>query len=285
MKQNENTTLKAPGTDAREPRVFQIKMFEFGTVELGRKIAAMHGAPEDRWFNVWNLLLDRRNAGEHTGFTFIAENERGECVGTLGCAFQDRQNPLDPPWESHWLCECLFVRKDCRRLGIARRLFGAVLERLVDIGAAFVISSYDKGNEPSRLIHESVGFSHVEDKARYYFSEDPDEILARRELPDVYNLTPFRDSFQMTLVIDACRRESGEELTYDFDADWHQFQEKRFSDMLSEPDTKYYIVRRGVVQIGYVKVVRGAVDTLQVFELARDERVAGAVENALRAFK
>jgi phosphinothricin acetyltransferase len=54
-----------------------------------------------------------------------------------------------------------YVREDSRNLGIGKRLYGALFERLIPLGYFQAFGGIALPNDASVALHESVGFKHI----------------------------------------------------------------------------------------------------------------------------
>lgn len=66
----------------------------------------------------------------------------------------------------------LAVKKDCRRLGIARVLLGKILATAIDLNAEKILLEVRKSNLPARKLYENYGFKVDGVRPNYYGDED-----------------------------------------------------------------------------------------------------------------
>jgi len=70
-----------------------------------------------------------------------------------------------------------------RRQGIARALVERVLEALADCGVRTVYLEVRTSNAPARRLYESLGFTEVARRARYYRRPVEDAVVLRAAIP------------------------------------------------------------------------------------------------------
>lgn len=89
-------------------------------------------------------------------YPLVVAESHGRVVGYCSISSFDRNSGYARTVELS-----VYVDKNYRRRGIARTLVKEILRRATQLGYHAILSSISKDNEPSRRLHEVLGFEYV----------------------------------------------------------------------------------------------------------------------------
>jgi len=251
--------------------VYFVKTFEYGTPKVGEKLAVMNGRFENYESFISGKYGKMNEPSVKQMFTVYAENAEGEILGAVVFTCRDF---TDGDWvdrNAGWEMTDLDVRWDMRRNGIGTKLVNAGIARLIDLSAENVISTRSINNTASVRFHNSLGFKSYERTD----ASDP-ESYVRLTIPHNYNLTPIQEWRQVMYIHDLqgrLRNLSSDER--------ERFYKAQLAEMISELETQHFIVRRGLVEIGYVCVANGNIAELLISERFKDSRIEKFISSEL----
>jgi len=229
---------------------FEISIKHLLTPELLREIADAQREQPERTF--WGLTQNISRSKWHSGhFNVVARAWDGGVAGYAG--FMQSEAEADK-----WFYSDLWVKKDCRRQGIASAMVREGLEYLSDIGAKELYCTVEPRNHASNALQKRLGFARA---AAMPFPElCPDGLrIYRLAVPQHWNIIslPQEDFYIMAVCELLTGGKNGETLHSKKLQPQERsafFMEMKRALQSGGPDEANFILHKKIVPAAWLKI-------------------------------
>lgn len=158
-----------------------------------------------------------------------------------------------------WFYTDLWVAPKFRRRGIGRKIVRTGLSHLFDLDAKLLLCTVSPQNIPSQKLQHSLGFSPVPNEPFEFFETDG-LLMFRRFVSGSYNMLPLTDDFYGLQFIVKLLCDPGTAAALHMRGIPREAREAFYEEMHEAlfvhgaKDEQNYIIRKGVVPVGWLKL-------------------------------
>lgn len=214
-----------------------------------------------------NLIL---TAHYHSDFfCAIMYHKNGEIIGYANFV---RSSTDCAKW---FYCD-LWVSSDYRRQGCATQIVNTARQHLSELDAKTLLCTVEPHNEASLKLHQSLGFEQIETQPFEDFEVDG-LLMYKTNLLRQFNMVPLMDDFNYLMFIcDLLTQPENVETLHLWTipkSEYKRFyQEMKAALLHGAADERNYMIRKGVVPIGWLKVKEECGDSLWISTLIVHEK-------------
>ncbi len=247
----------------------EVKIIKYPDDILLHAIAKRHGGIADK---VTGRLTNVISTAHYQSdfFCTIMYNDNGEIIGCANFI----QSSSDP---SKWFYTDLWIASEYRRQGCATEIVNTGRQHLSECNAKTLLCTVEPHNEASLNLHRSLGFEQIETQPFEDF-EVEGLIMFKMTVPQNFNIVSLTDDFNyLAFICDLLTHPSNVSalhLRKISDHEYRQFyKEMRKALILDAPEDELnYIIRKGVVPIGWLKLNGLSDDSLWISMLVVHEK-------------
>lgn len=246
-----------------------VKIIKYPDDIMLHSITKRHGKTADQVIKGLTNVIS--TAHYHSDFfCTIMYNDNGEIIGCANFI----KSSSEP---SKWLYTDLWVTPEYRRQGCATKIVNTGRQHLSELNAKTLLCTVEPHNEASLNLQKRLGFEQIETQPFEEFEVDG-LIMFKMNIPMNFNIVPLADDFNHLVFI--CEllthpsNVSALHLKRILDNEYRQFyQEMKQALLFSAADEELnYIIRKGVVPIGWLKLNGLSNDSLWISMLIIHEK-------------
>jgi len=247
----------------------EIKIIKYPDDILLHAIAEHHGGiAEEVTRGLINVISTAHYQSDF--FCMIMYNDSGEVIGCANFI----QSSSEP---SKWFYTDLWVASEYRRQGCATEIVNAGWQHLSEHNARTLLCTVEPHNEASLILHRSLGFEQIETQPFEDFEVDG-QIMFKMTVPQNFNIVSLTDDFNyLAFICDLLTHPSNVSALHlrkipanEYSQFYKEMREALIFD--SPEDELNYIIRKGVVPIGWLKLNGLSDDSLWISMLIVHEK-------------
>lgn len=221
--------------------IITIQVSKFLNTELVEKIAKKQWkSSSPNWINRSRQYIFDELVNGNDCFGVIATTSQNDVIGRIHCV----KNESDP---SLWYYGDLFVVPEYRRMGIAKQMVNATINRLSEIGASTLRCYVGPDNFPSRNLQASVGFEEKKFENFNDFTNDG-EIMYEIDIPNSLTINPATvNEAYFVRILFAQNKEVLNTPNISL-SEWKEILS------IEDPDEKHFVVCKGAMPVAYMKI-------------------------------